>query len=61
VWKEKRNAYKILVEKYRRKRSHGKLRHRLKDNTNMDHKETGLEGTDWINLAQDMGKWWAVL
>jgi hypothetical protein len=61
VWEEKRNAYRILVEKYRRIRPYGKLRHRWEDNTNMHHKETGLEGTHWINLAQDMGKWWAVL
>jgi hypothetical protein len=49
------------VEKYRRKRPYGKLRHRGEDKINMDHKEIGLEGTDWIYLAEDMGKWWDVL
>jgi hypothetical protein len=27
----------------------------------MDVKEMGLEGKDWVDLAQDKNKWWAVL
>jgi hypothetical protein len=57
VWEEKRNAYRILVEKYIRKNTTQKTQ----DNINMDHKEIGLEGMGWINLAQDTCKWWAVL
>jgi hypothetical protein len=27
----------------------------------MDVKEMGLEGMDWVDLAQDKNKWWAVV
>jgi hypothetical protein len=27
----------------------------------MDLKETGWESMDWINLAEDRDKWWAVV
>jgi hypothetical protein len=27
----------------------------------MDLRETGLEGVDWIRLAQDRGRWQAVV
>jgi hypothetical protein len=27
----------------------------------MDLKEVGLEGVDWIHLAQDWDPWWAVV
>jgi hypothetical protein len=27
----------------------------------MDLEERGLEGVDWIHLAQDMDQWWAVV
>jgi hypothetical protein len=26
----------------------------------MDVREIGLEGVDWIHLAQDRDQWWAV-
>jgi len=33
-------------------------RHRqMAGNINMDLKETGLEGMEWIHLAQDTDKW----
>ena len=31
------------------------------DNVRMDVKETGILGTDWINLAQDADKGWALV
>jgi hypothetical protein len=34
---------------------------RLEDNIKMDVKEVGLEGVDWIYLAEGMDKWWALL
>jgi hypothetical protein len=34
-----------------------KSRHRLDDNIKMDLKETGLEGVDWVHLAQDRDRW----
>jgi hypothetical protein len=49
---EKRNAYKILVGKPEEKRPLGRPRHRW-ENIEMDLRETGWGGTDWIDLAQD--------
>jgi hypothetical protein len=31
------------------------------DNIEVDHTKIALEGIDWISLAQDEDKWWAVL
>jgi hypothetical protein len=33
----------------------------MEDNIKMDLKEIGLEGVDWINLAQDRDRWLAVV
>jgi hypothetical protein len=35
------------------KRLLGRPGYRRKDNINMDHKERGYEGADWIHVAQD--------
>jgi hypothetical protein len=48
-----RNAYKMLVRKLEEKRPLGRPRRRWKDDIKMDLRETGLEGADWIQLAQD--------
>jgi hypothetical protein len=48
---EKRNAYRILVGKPEGKRP----RRRWVDNIKMYLRETGWDGTDWIDLAQDRG------
>jgi hypothetical protein len=29
------------------------------DNINMDLRETGTDGANWIQLAQDRVRWWA--
>jgi hypothetical protein len=42
------------------KRSRGKPRHRWEDNIKADRKEILWQGMDWINVAQDRGKWQAV-
>jgi len=39
----------------------GRPRHRWEDNIRLDLRETGWEGMDWINLAQDRDHWQAVL
>jgi hypothetical protein len=44
---EKRNAYRILVG------DHWRPRRRWVDNIKMDLRETGCDGMDWIDLAQD--------
>jgi hypothetical protein len=52
------NAYKILVGKREGKRSLGRPRHRWEDNIRM---EIGREGVDWIHLAPDRDRWWALV
>jgi predicted small integral membrane protein len=58
---EKRNAYRLLVEKPEGKRSLGRLRRRRVDNIKMDLLEMGWGGVDWIGLAQDRDKWRALV
>ena len=36
-------------------------RHVLEDNTKLSLTEVGLEGVEWIDLAQDRDKWRAVM
>jgi hypothetical protein len=59
--KEMRNAYKILVGKPEGKRPFGTLRRRLEDNIKMYLREIGLEGVDWIHLAQKRNRWRALV
>jgi hypothetical protein len=33
----------------------------MEDNTRMDLRKTGWEGVDWLYLAQDRDKWWALV
>jgi hypothetical protein len=49
---EKRNVYRLLVEKTEGKRPLGRPRRRWIDNIKMDLLEIGLS-VDWIDLAQD--------
>jgi hypothetical protein len=56
---ERRNTYTILVGKPKRKRPLGRPGRRRKNK--MDLREIRLEGMDWIHLAQDMGRWRAVV
>jgi hypothetical protein len=51
---EKRNAYKILVGKPIGKRPLGRPRRRWVYNIEMDLRQTGWGGLDWIDLAQDI-------
>jgi len=43
------------------KRPLGRPRHRWEDNIKMDLQEVGYEGMDWIELAQDRDRWWALV
>jgi hypothetical protein len=54
---EEQNAYRILVGKLGGKIPLGKHRHRWEDNTEMDLREIGWGGMEWINLAQDRDQW----
>jgi hypothetical protein len=57
---EKRNSYRILVQKPEGKRSLGSPRRRPEDNITMDSRERGWGGIEWINLNQDGDKWRAL-
>jgi hypothetical protein len=50
-----------LVDEVKVKRSVGKSRRRWQDNIKMDLTEIGWEGVDWIHLAEDRDRWWAVV
>jgi hypothetical protein len=54
---EKRNAYRISVEKPEGKRPLGRPRRWWEDNIKMDLREIGWCGMDWIDLAQDRDQW----
>jgi len=43
------------------KRPLGRPRRRWEDNNKMDVQEVGCIGRDWIELAQDMDRWWALV
>jgi hypothetical protein len=51
------NAYRILVGKPEGKRPLERPRRRWVDNIKMDLREVGWDGRDWIDLAQDRGRW----
>jgi hypothetical protein len=59
--KEKRNAYRILVEKPEGKRPLRRQRHRWVDNIKMDLREIEWDGVDWIDMAEDMDLWRALV
>jgi hypothetical protein len=46
-------------EAQRYKRPLGRHRHRWEDNIKLDLREIGINGANWIQLAQDRVQWWA--
>jgi hypothetical protein len=48
---EKRNAYRILVEKPEERRPLGRPRRRWVGNIKIDFRKIGWDGMDWIDLA----------
>jgi hypothetical protein len=58
---EKRNIYRILVEKPEGKRALGRQRRRWVSNIKMYLGEMEWGGVDWIDLAQDRDKWRALV
>jgi hypothetical protein len=58
---EERKVYKVLVEKPEGKRPLGRPRSRWEDGIRMDLREIGLGVVDWIRVAQDRDRWWAVV
>jgi hypothetical protein len=58
---EKRNTYRILVEKPEGKRPLGRPRRRLVDNIKIDLRDIGWDRVDWIDMAQDRDQWRALV
>jgi hypothetical protein len=58
---ERRGAYRALVGKPDGRRPLGRPRRRWEDNIKMGLREVGGEGADWIDLAQDRDRCWAVV
>jgi hypothetical protein len=58
---EKRNAYRLLVEKPEGRRPLGRPRRRWVNNIRMDLVEVEWGDVDWIGLAQDRDRWRALV
>jgi hypothetical protein len=54
---DRRGVYRVLVRRHEGKRPLGSHRHRWEDNIEMYFKEVRRGGMDWIDLAQDRGRW----
>jgi hypothetical protein len=51
----------VFVGKPEGKRPMGRPKRRWEDNIRMDLQEVGCGGMDWIELAQDKDRWWAMV
>jgi hypothetical protein len=54
---EGRGVYRVFVGRPESKRSLGRPRHRWEDNIKIDLSEIAINGTNWIQLAQDRLQW----
>jgi hypothetical protein len=50
---EGRGVYRVLVRRPEGKRALGRPRRRWRDNIKIDLREIGIDGANWIRLAQD--------
>ena len=57
---EGRVVHRFLVGKPEGKRQLGRPRRRWEDNIKMDLREVG-GGGDWMELAQNRDRWWALV
>jgi hypothetical protein len=56
-----RNVYRVFMGKLEGKRPLGRRRRRWEDEIRMDFREIGWGSVDWIQLAQDMDRWRALV
>jgi hypothetical protein len=54
-------VYRVLVGRPEGKRPLGRSRHRWDDNIKLDLREIGIDGTNWIWLAEDRVHLWAFM
>jgi hypothetical protein len=57
--REVRGVYRVLVARPEGKRPPGRPRLRWEGNIMMDLREIGIDGANWIQLAQDRVQWLA--
>jgi hypothetical protein len=56
MW-EGRGVYRVLVRRPESKRPLGRPKRRREDNIKVDLREIGIDGTNWIRLAQNRIQW----
>jgi len=56
MW-EGRDVYRVFVGRPEGKRPLGIHRRRWEDNIKMELREIGIDGANWIRLAQETGQW----
>jgi hypothetical protein len=54
---DRRGVYRVLVGRPESKRPLGRPRRRWEDNIKMNLSDIGIEGENWIQLAQDRVQW----
>jgi hypothetical protein len=54
---EGRSVYRVLVGRPEGKRPLGRPRRRWEDNIKMGLREIGIDGANWVRLAQDRVQW----
>jgi hypothetical protein len=52
-----RGVYRVLVGMPESKRPLGRPKHRWEDNIKIDRRDIGIDGANWIQLAQDRVQW----
>jgi hypothetical protein len=55
--REGRGVYRVLVRRPEGKRPLVRPRRRWEDNIKIDLREIGIDGANWIQLAQDTAQW----
>jgi len=55
--REGRGVYRVLVGRPEEKKPLGRPRRRWEDNIMMDLREIGIDGENWIRLAQGRVRW----
>jgi len=58
---ERWGVFRVLVGKSEGKRPLGRHRRRWENNIKMDLQEANCGCKDWIELAQDRDRWWALV
>jgi hypothetical protein len=56
---ERRGVYRVLVGRPEGKRLLGRPNHKWEDSIKMDFREIGIDGANWMQLAQDRILWQA--